>query len=218
MVERHLWRDWVAANALGEVVGLGVAVVIAIGLAQAHAIPPATEILVVTAAFLAVGAYEGAIVGAAQWLVLRRVIPSLRAKEWIGATAVGAIVAWMLGRLPSALADWKSVAGDVGQPAPSLPMVLLLSAAAGAALGLILGVAQWLVLRRYVPRAGIWIGANALAWTGGMPLIFLAAGLPSPHTSALAIGAFVMFTVAVAGAVVGAIEGAFLRLLLRAAG
>lgn len=218
MVERHLWRDWIAANALGEVVGLGVAVAIAIGVVQAHAIPPAAEILVVTAAFLATGAYEGAIVGAAQWLVLRRVFPSLRAKEWIGATAVGAIVAWMLARLPSALADWKSVAGDVGQPAPGLAMILLLSAAAGAALGLILGVAQWVVLRNHVKRAGIWIGANALAWTAGMPLIFLAAGLPSPHTSALAIGAFVMITVAVAGAVVGAIEGAFLRLLLRPAG
>ena len=72
--------------------------------------------------------------------------------------------------------------------------------------------------RNHVKRGGIWIGANALAWTAGMPLIFLAAGLPSPHTSALAIGAFVMITVAVAGAVVGAIEGAFLRLLLRPAG
>ena len=198
MVERHLWRDWVAANAFGEVAGLGVAVVIAIGVAQRHAIPPAAEILLVTAAFLAIGAYEGAIVGAAQWLVLRRVIPSLRAKEWIGATAVGAIVAWTLGRIPSGLADW--------------------SPAAGAALGVILGAAQWVVLRGHVKRAGIWIGANALAWTAGMPLIFLAAGLPSPHTSALAIGAFVTITVAVAGAVVGAIEGAFLRLLLRAAG
>lgn len=218
MTERHLWRDWVAANTLGEALGLGVAFVIAIGVAQAYTIPPAAEILLGTAAFLAIGAYEGAIVGAAQWLVLRRVIPSLRARDWIGATAVGAVIAWMLGRIPSAFADWKSTSGDVVQAEPSLLMILVLSAAAGATLGVILGVAQWVVLRGHVRRAGLWIGANALAWMAGMPLIFLAAGLPSPHTSAPAIGALVMSAVAVAGAVAGAIEGVFLRLLLRTAG
>lgn len=215
---RHFWRDWIAANALGELLGLGVAVVIAVGVAQAHALPPAEEILIVTAAFLVIGAYEGAIVGAAQWLVLRRVLPSLRATNWIAATVAGAVTAWMLGRIPSALADWKSVSGGAGQPEPSASMILLLSAAAGAALGLILGAAQWVVLRDHVRRAGLWIGANALAWAVGMPLIFLAAGMPASQTSALAIGALALVTVGVTGAVVGAIEGAFLRLLLRTAG
>ena len=217
MTGRHLFRDWIAANALGEVLGLGVAALIAIAVAQAHTLPPAEEILVVTAAFLAIGAYEGAIVGAAQWLVLRRLLPSLRAKSWITATVTGAVVAWILGRIPSALADWESVSGGVGQPAPSLWMIVGLSAAAGAALGVILGAAQWFVLREHVRGARMWIAANALAWAAGMPLIFLAAGLPAPHTSALAIGALVLITVGVTGAVVGAIEGAFLRLLLRTA-
>lgn len=135
MIGRHLTRDWIAANAIGEVLGLGLAALIAIAVAQAHTLPPAEEILVVTAAFLAIGAYEGAIVGVAQWLVLRRLLPSLRAKSWIAATVTGAVVAWMLGRIPSALADWESVSGGVGQPAPSLSMIAGLSAAAGAALG-----------------------------------------------------------------------------------
>ena len=213
----RFWRDWIAANALGELLGLGVAVVIAVGVAQAHPLPPGEEILIVTAAFLVIGAYEGAIVGAAQWLVLRRVLPSLRARQWIVATVAGALIAWTLGRIPSALADWESVSGGAGQPAPGASTIVLLSAAAGAALGLILGAAQWVVLRGHVRRAGLWIGANALAWAAGMPLIFVAAGLPAPHTSALAIGALVLITVGVTGAVVGAIEGAFLRLLLRTA-
>lgn len=215
---RRFWRDWIAANALGELLGLGVAVVIAIGVAQAHPLPPGEEILIVTAAFLVIGAYEGAIVGAAQWLVLRRWLPALRAKDWIAATVAGAVIAWMLGRIPSALADWNDGSGGAGQAEPGTAMILLLSAAAGAALGLILGAAQWVVLRDHVRRAGLWIGANALAWAAGMPLIFLAAGIPTAHTSALAIGALVLVTVGVTGAVVGAIEGAFLRLLLRTAG
>jgi len=214
---RHLSRDWIAANAIGEVLGLGLAALIAIGVAQSQALPPAAEILVVTAAFLAIGAYEGAIVGVAQWLVLRRRLPSLRAKSWIAATVMGAVVAWMLGRIPSALADWESVSGGVGQPAPSLLMIVGLSAAAGAALGVILGAAQWFVLREHVRRARMWIAANALAWAAAMPLIFIAAGIPGPHASVASIGALLLVTVGLAGAVVGAVEAAFLRLLLRPA-
>jgi hypothetical protein len=80
-------------NALGEVLGLGVAALIAVAVAQSHTLPPGEELLLVSAAFLAIGAYEGAIVGAAQWLVLRRLLPSLRAKQWVGATMAGAVVA-----------------------------------------------------------------------------------------------------------------------------
>ena len=167
MIGRHLYRDWIAANALGEVLGLGVAALIAITVAQSHAVPPAAEIIAVTAAFLAIGAYDGAIVGAAQWLVLRQRLPSLSAKSWIVATVAGAIVAGMLGRIPGALADWRSVSGDVGLPAPTLWMIVGLSAAAGVALGVILGAAQWFVLREYVRRAPMWIAANALAWAAG---------------------------------------------------
>jgi hypothetical protein len=203
----RLWTSWIAANALGELFGLGVAVVVAVAVAQSHAFAPAEGILIVTAAFLVIGAYEGAIVGAAQWLVLRRVLPDLRARSWVGATLVGAVIAWMLGRVPSALADWN---GASAQAQPSLAIILLLSTAAGAALGLILGTAQWFVLRNHVARAGVWIGANALAWAVGMPLIFLAAGIPGPHTSALAIAALALIAVGIAGAVVGAVEGAFL--------
>lgn len=215
MIGRHLSRDWIAANALGEVLGLGLAALIAIAVAQSQAVPPAAEILAVTAAFLAIGAYEGAIVGVAQWLVLRRLLPSLRAKSWIAATVTGAVVAWMLGRIPSALADWESVSGGVGQPAPSLPVIVGLSAAAGAALGVILGAAQWFVLREHVRRAPVWIAANALAWATGMPLIFIAAGIPGPRASVVSIAALLLVTVAAAGAVVGAVEAPFLRLLAR---
>ena len=214
MSDGHVVRDWIAANALGEVLGLGVAALIAVAVAQAHTFSPAEEILVVTAAFLVIGAYEGAIIGAAQWLVLRRLLPSVGAKRWIGATVAGAVIAWMLGRIPSALADWTNVSGGAGQREPGPAMLIVLSAAAGALLGSILGVAQWVVLRRHVRRAGLWIGANVLAWAAGMPLIFLAAGLPEAHASMLSVAALLLVTVAVAGAVVGAIEGVFLRVLL----
>lgn len=212
MGEPHLLRDWVAANTAGEILGLGVAVILALGLAQARELPPGLEILIVTGAFLVIGAYEGALVGTAQWLALRRALPGVEATSWIGATVVGAVVAWMLGRLPGALADWR--AGEVAMEPLSPAVTLLLSLAAGAALGAILGIAQWLVLRRHVQHAGTWILANAVAWMCAMPLIFFAAGLPAAHASLLSIGALVLLAVGVAGAVVGVIEGVFLRRLV----
>lgn len=213
MVEPHLLRDWIAANAAGEILGLGVAVLLAVGLAQTHTLPPGLELLIVTGAFLVIGVYEGALVGTAQWLALRRVLPRVSARSWIGATAIGATVAWILGRLPSALSDWRG-GGDGAIVTTSPSMTILLSIVAGAALGAILGAAQWFVLRRHLPRARMWIVANALAWMCAMPVIFLAAALPGEHASLPAIGALVLLAVGLAGAIVGLVEGVFLRRLI----
>jgi hypothetical protein len=48
-----------------------------------------------------------------------------------------------------------------------------LAAALGFVAGAILAVAQWGVLRQFVPQAGWWILANACAWALGMALIFV---------------------------------------------
>jgi hypothetical protein len=86
-------------------------------------------------------------------------------------------------------------------------MKYMLAAMMGCVLGPVLGVPQWLVLRRHVRRAGWWVLANSIAWAAGMPVIFLAAsnvGEETPFVQ-LAIVAGVAFTIA--GAVVGAIHG-----------
>ena len=206
---RHLVRDWTAANAIGELLGLGVAGAVAIAVASAQVMPPGEAILVVTAAFLVIGAYEGAIAGIAQWIVLRRVLPSLRATHWIVATMIGAVIAWMLGRIPSLVADVQGSGTE-----PPFPQILLFAALAGAALGVILGTAQWFVLRAHTPRARLWIVANAVAWSAGMPLIFAATSLVTPATPVMMVALMVLIAVTLAGAVVGAIEGAFLRRVL----
>ncbi len=41
--------------------------------------------------------------------------------------------------------------------------------------GVIVGLAQWLILKKSVHRAACWISANALAWTLGIALIFMSA-------------------------------------------
>jgi hypothetical protein len=211
--EGRLWARWVGANTFAETIGLGVTAAVAVALAGlGHGHRP-VWLLVVLIATVTAGAFEGAVVGYAQWRVLRVPLPGLAARPWVVATVVGALVAWTLGMLPTTLMGMGGEAGT--EPAVSDAVQLLLAAALGLLAGPVLGVPQWLVLRRFVPRAGWWIAANAVAWAGGMPVIFLAAGsLPASPSTGLVV-ATVLAACAAAGAVVGAVHGLWLLFLLR---
>ncbi len=113
----------------------------------------------------------GALTGILQWLVLRQQMR--RAGWWIAATIAG----WLTG--------WALVAFAVPPGASFL---------AGATVGSVTGLAQWLVLRRHMYRAGWWILVSALGWTLGLTEL--------------------MGTLLV-GAVAGAVTGIALELLLR---
>jgi hypothetical protein len=100
----------------------------------------------VGAALLA-GAVSGAVIGAAQWLALRRVGADVR---WIVATAVGLAAGMAIGYAVFGYGD------DVGGMA-------LLGAVSGAGIG----AAQWWILRGLLPASIWWIPATAVAWALG---------------------------------------------------
>jgi hypothetical protein len=72
---------------------------------------------------------------------------------WFMLTILGSILGWMLGWQTSYLVPGK----------------LSIFALAGV-MGLILGAAQWLVLRSHFTAAWWWILATVLGWTAGFPL------------------------------------------------
>lgn len=85
----------------------------------------------------------GSIAGVLQWVVLQPHVPASR--WWMLASAVGAYVAFLV-----------------------LSVVVLGNAVLiYATAGLLIGIAQWLALRRRVPRAGWWIAASALGYVAG---------------------------------------------------
>lgn len=212
---RRLWGRWVRANAWAEVVGLGVS-----GAAAALVLPrvDGTALRALGGAALVVlvaGLAEGGIVGWAQHRVLRRPRPDLAVRRWVGATVIGALLAWSLGLVPStlvALAD----AGSAEMTEFDLPLLLQFgfAVALGLVVGPILGGAQALVLRDHVPRAWRWLLANAAAWAVGMPLVFLVAGGVPPSWPPVAVVAVAALTLALVGAVVGAVHGAVLVRML----
>jgi hypothetical protein len=97
---------------------------------------------------------------------------------------------------------------------PSDLMIYSVAALMGLVSGLILGAAQFWVLRQYLERAHWWKLANSLAWAMGMPIIFIGAGAVPEGAFTWVVLLVGATTSAVAGAAVGAIHGLFLPWLL----
>ena len=213
----NLWFRWVLANAIGEVVGLGTAAVVGVGLAWTiETTMGAFAGLAMAGVMILVGTLEGIVVGMAQWLVLRHPIQNMSWRVWVLATAIGAFVAWTLGMIPSTLMATNTAAAAAAPPPEMSDVVMYgLAALMGAVLGPILGLPQWLVLRRHVQKAGWWVLANAAAWALGMPVAFVGASSVPPGGFGLGIVVIGIVTGASAGAVVGAVHGLALVWLLQ---
>jgi hypothetical protein len=209
----NVWFQWILANAVGETVGLGGTLVIG-GLLLLNAqktigVVPAAALAVLAGTFV-----EGTVVGTAQWLVLRRPIKGISWRVWVLATAVGAFVAWTLGMIPSTFMFAGADSGGTASTQMSDLMIYALAAVMGFVLGSILGVPQWLVLRRHLPKAGWWVLANALAWMVGMVIVFAGTNFIPPEGFTLNVAFVLLLFLFIAGAAVGAIHGLALVWLL----
>lgn len=208
----HFWRDkfwqhWVAANALGELIGLGTVAAAGFFLFR-HAGEPqnSSQALAFSGAFVLLGAFEGLVIGLAQWRVLRTVVPAMRG--WVLATVGGAVMAWALGMVPSTLASLTPQGEDAATFQPPLALILLLASGLGAVAGPLLAAIQWFSLRRVLAgKAWVWLPANGAAWALGMPIIFLGAQANEFTSSAVAMVAVAALAIFVAGAVVGGVHG-----------
>jgi hypothetical protein len=208
-----LYRRWIAANAFGELFGLGLTLGLGFWIIASLDVGGVGGVLLAFAIAVFSGAIEAAIVGLLQWWAMHPWFPAISRLRWFLGTLGGALTAYVLGYLPSTLMDL----GQATSPAEQVPMteppqwlVLLLAALLGAVAGAVLSFAQWLAMRRVVQGSKIWIPANMLAWAAGMPLIFLGIDLANrgqPLWQTLSLMALVL---SVTGAIVGAIHGAFL--------
>jgi hypothetical protein len=207
--ERRLWSRWVLANLMGEFVGLGVAGTLgaAVTLAFGSVAGISTRIMMVLALIVA-ASVEGTAVGLAQWWVLRHYLPALTWRAWVLATMLGAIVAWMVGMV-------LGTAGGALFGSGESAAALVIGVALGPVVGALFGLFQWLALRRHVQNAIWWVLANAVAWTAGMILIFVATGIVQENTPMVVVAATWAVSGILAGVVVAAIHGLILVRLLQ---
>ncbi len=103
---------------------------------------------------------SGALGGLVQWLVLRQWLLALR--PWVLATSLGSAIALVVVNLLWSLTLAPSPVGPMGAFAP--PMSVLPQFLFEGIYGLVLGVAQWLVLKTKVSQAGGWILASAVGF------------------------------------------------------
>ncbi|WP_328532408.1 hypothetical protein OG935_04850 [Nocardia cyriacigeorgica] len=197
----RLWRRWLLAVTIGEVLGFlfpSVTAVVA---------GPIDEPLA-AATLVAAGTIEGGVLGWFQASVLHEALPRLDKRRWILATAFGAAIAWTVALtmiMSEGFQRWPTAAAI---PALTAGVVVIVCC---------LGVAQWFVLRDHLVGAGGWIGATALAWVVGLS-VFTAVTSPlwqpdQPTWLVLAIGLAggCLMAAAMAG-----VTGSFLVWLLRA--
>ncbi len=109
----------------------------------------------------------GLLTGLLQCWLLRRYLP--RMGWWVFATAAG----WLLGILLILIPGWLHWTDTFLN---NLDMIFLV-------MGLSIGMAQWLLLRRRLARAGWWIAANVVGW-----------GLLGLITQGNALGQYGLFT------------------------
>lgn len=203
---------WVLANAFSEMVGLGLTFLITgLVFSGLDGLGTMTSILLSFLFAVASGAIEATFVGLAQWWALHPWFPTIERFAWWRGTMIGALIAYVLGYLPSTIMSMgEATASSAPVAEPAQWIVLLLAAGMGAVGGVVLSFAQWLAMRGKIQRAGLWIPANMLAWTFGMPVIFwgidLAFKMPAVWQSVLLM-AGILF---IAGAIVGGIHGLFL--------
>lgn len=198
-----LWRRWIVAFTLGELVGFAGIPAIGgiIAMAATADLEPAMRALTLYAVAVIGGLGEGTVLSLFQACVLRHWWPGLELRRWVGATAAAAALAWACGMLAPTLDDLIGLSATT-QIAIWLPAGLFILCSIGAA--------QAWAIRGLVAQPRRWLLANVLGWLAGLPWTFVLPALV-PESAPPAVWA-ATFGVAglLMGITVGAVTGAFL--------
>ncbi|MCB0124676.1 MAG: hypothetical protein KDE58_20615 [Caldilineaceae bacterium] len=161
----NIWLHWVLANGAAGTVAMLAVLPLVINLAYAR-----QDIWLIGAVG---GAGLGLALGAVQWWLLRRIF--LVDALWIALSVVGGALGLAIGMLVADYAAAATVGETISRNrATMLATGSALNAATGGLLfGLLLGLGQWLLLRRRVDSAACWIIANAVGWTTALGLAAL---------------------------------------------
>jgi hypothetical protein len=191
--------QWVAASGLGLVAGFAMFGFLI------RTFDTQSDIGIQTVVSLTGGVVLGASIGISQWLILRNYVA--RPDYWISASTLGVTTGFMVG-----LILYNSTGGLGGYYGSIVIGALVVGAA--------LGLAEWLILRRYVARAGWWVFANSIGLLMAVGLSgFLAQVLYFASANVLGEGFATFLSALVAGGLLlvsyGSITGSVLVWLLR---
>lgn len=208
-ISRGDWLAWAVLTAVAELAGIALGAAWWVGADRLNPEPRGLPLqLLMLAAKALSGVVEGAVLGAAQAGLMRRELPGLSARRWIGATSAVAVAGWALG---SSFSVFGGGSGPQGGFDPGPGLTIVLAAGFGLAVGTLFGAAQALALGGLGVRRWPWIAGNAAGWALGLPAIYLAAsGALAGPVWALGAGGGL-----IAGAIVGAATAMAFAVMIR---
>lgn len=198
-----LWEEWVVVNTIAQILGW---ILIAYFSQAIDKFDNHNRYSLL----LLVGTLEGLLFGFAQWLVLRRYIRHPNC--WIVLSALGVFLSWFMALALSVVIGLIYLASPENRTMTTLIEEVALL---GAAVGTVIGYAQWLILEMTNHKAIWWVCANTLAWSLGLVIAFIGAGINK--TPGFTIHSFLitLATGAVMGTVISSITGIVLVWLLK---
>jgi hypothetical protein len=207
LIRSQLWRRWVVAFTLGELIGFGGIPILGGALAYwlTGGMDPVPRSLLLYFVAVLGGLGEGAVLAWFQARTLRDYLPGFDSRRWMRMTALAAAFAWACGMLAPTLDDVIDLT-PASQVAIWVPASLLILFSIGSA--------QAWVLRGTVEFPRRWITANVLGWLAGLPWTFaLPALVPDGAPMSVWVLTFVIAGVLM-GLTVGAVTGLFLAHLI----
>ncbi len=209
------WKKWTLANTAGALLGIAVAVAIAVGIRQGMGTPQtAGGKLQMLLVMLFAGGLQGFFLGYFQWRVLREKFPDLTSVQWTGVTVAVSVLGWLMGMVPTLFFMGKNAQPGVEYQEPALILVIVGALALGLIFGAIFGIVQWLVLQRFAKESVQWVTGNSLGWGLAMIFIFLAVSLPGETTPAWLVFTGYILGSALAGLSIGALTGIYLHKII----
>lgn len=195
-------RRWILYVVIGETLGFLVA---ASGMAAGNLLAMSPGAAWATAVVAGLG--EGALLGAAQALALRRSGVTIPARAWVLATSLAAALAWGIGMLPATLPGLDRTS----------PLTWAGAVVGGALLLLSIPTAQAPLLRGHVPHPWRWVPLNVVAW--GTGILWTIAPSPLVDETTSTGGLFLAYGVAgmLMAVTVAVVTGFGLRRMLRRA-
>lgn len=155
---------------------------------------------------LSAAAIEGVVLGISQRWLLRTLVQPGFERGWLPAALAGAL----LGRALEYAADMSPASNVVAHW--SQPQQYGAGVALGFAVGALMAAPQAFALRDRVRGAWRWIVARGIAWAFALPIIGVASALLAGTATASTFG--MLAVIAVSAAVVGAIEGVAIAILV----
>ena len=191
-----LFGSWALSGAFGHFMAIGTSALLwqALNTRASSGMALGADAVVYTLAGSAlVGGAAGVAVGAAQWRGLRGALATLRARDWLLASALGGVLVGVC-----------AGATKLGGPydASSCSAILFEALMLGLVVGGLFGGTQAWALRRQPDLARRWCLANAFGWASG--LLIVVAGVLGAILG-LDVPAVTMVTAAVSIALLGAI-------------